>query len=206
MTTREKVRGLLNQGKGVKEIARGLGLSKATVSYHKRRLGLPIDTKCARRYDWAEIQRYYDAGHSRRGCQQQFGFSSASWTDAVRRGDIVPRPFPMPLDELLVANVRRGRWNVRQRLLSAGLKSNTCEQCGINEWLGKPLSMALHHINGDGRDNRIENLRLLCPNCHSQTPNFSGKNCRRLRGGKPRPRRATAPVSGPSPTPRAAGR
>ncbi|HEV3377193.1 MAG TPA: HNH endonuclease [Thermoleophilaceae bacterium] len=40
----------------------------------------------------------------------------------------------------------------------------------------QPLSMALHHVNGEGRDNRLENLALLCPNCHAQTPNFSGRN------------------------------
>jgi predicted HNH restriction endonuclease len=40
--------------------------------------------------------------------------------------------------------------------------------------------MALHHVNGDGRDNRLENLQLLCPNCHSQTENFSGRGRRRL--------------------------
>ena len=41
--------------------------------------------------------------------------------------------------------------------------------------------MALHHVNGDGLDNRIENIALLCPNCHSQTPNFSGRNIKRAR-------------------------
>jgi predicted HNH restriction endonuclease len=41
--------------------------------------------------------------------------------------------------------------------------------------------MALHHINGDGSDNRLENLALLCPNCHAQTPNFSGRNRRSRR-------------------------
>ena len=43
-------------------------------------------------------------------------------------------------------------------------------------WNGKPLTLQLHHINGNNRDNRLENLTFLCPNCHSQTDNFSGKN------------------------------
>jgi Zn finger protein HypA/HybF involved in hydrogenase expression len=64
--------------------------------------------------------------------------------------------------------------------LAEGLKESRCERCGIDSWLGEPLSMALHHINGDGLDNRLENLALLCPNCHAQTPNFSGRN-RRIR-------------------------
>jgi predicted HNH restriction endonuclease len=41
--------------------------------------------------------------------------------------------------------------------------------------------MALHHVNGDGLDNRLENIALLCPNCHSQTPNVSGRNIKRAR-------------------------
>ena len=44
-----------------------------------------------------------------------------------------------------------------------------------DDWLGEPLSMNLHHVNGDGDDNRLENLMLLCPNCHSQTANFAGR-------------------------------
>lgn len=66
--TREKVRTLLEQGRPVKEIARLLGLSPGTVGYHKRRLGLPIDDKFNRRYDWGEVQRFYDRGFTvRRG-------------------------------------------------------------------------------------------------------------------------------------------
>jgi hypothetical protein len=89
----------------------------------------------------------------------------------------------MPLEALFVRGPARSRINIKQRLLAAGIKTNRCEECGLTEWRGRALSMALHHINGDGRDNRIENLAMLCPNCHSQTPNFAAKNCRRARAG-----------------------
>lgn len=50
--------------------------------------------------------------------------------------------------------------------------NNTCEHCGITEWQGKPITLELDHINGDNTDNSRENLRILCPNCHSQTSTF----------------------------------
>ena len=68
-------------------------------------------------------------------------------------------------------------------MIRAGLKENRCENCGITEWLGKPLSMELHHVNGDGRDNRLENLQLLCGNCHAQTDNWGGRGVGRRRNG-----------------------
>ena len=94
---------------------------------------------------------------------------------AVVRGAVKPRPRATPLTSLLARGKLRGRYNLKLRLMRAGLKDGSCEKCGIGDWRGEPLSMALHHVNGDGRDNRLDNLRLLCPNCHSQTENFAGR-------------------------------
>jgi 5-methylcytosine-specific restriction endonuclease McrA len=173
--TSAKVEASLRRGESQLGTARALGIAASTVSYHARRLGYPAQEKCRRRYDWDEIQRYYDAGHSVRGCAAHFGFSTQTWHAAVHRGAVRPRPRALPLPELLVADRKRGRWNLKLRLLQAGLKDGSCEDCGITAWRGRPLSMALHHVNGDGGDNRLENLRLLCPNCHSQTENFAGR-------------------------------
>jgi Zn finger protein HypA/HybF involved in hydrogenase expression len=86
----------------------------------------------------------------------------------------------MPIEHLLVSNrLRTNRSHLKRRLLDEGLKANRCEQCGLTEWRGQPLSMALHHVNGDGKDNRLQNLELLCPNCHSQTENFAGRKLAR---------------------------
>jgi len=156
-----------------------LGVSRSTVSYHAGRLGEPVDPRGARRYDWDAVQRHYDAGHSVRDCQAHFGFSRQTWHAAVKRGAVVARPHPLPLEELLVAGVPRGRFNIKARLIRAGLKAKACEICGIAKWNGRLIVLALHHLNGDRYDNRVENLQLLCPNCHSQTENFAGRNGRR---------------------------
>lgn len=65
--------------------------------------------------------------------------------------------------------------HVKNLLYNMGIKENKCECCGISEWNGKPIQCELHHINGDTTDNRIENLIILCPNCHSQTENFRNR-------------------------------
>lgn len=63
---------------------------------------------------------------------------------------------------------------LKNKLLQEGIKENKCEICGLTEWLGHPLTIQLHHIDGDNTNNEISNLRMLCPNCHSQTDNYRG--------------------------------
>jgi DNA-binding CsgD family transcriptional regulator len=178
LRTRELVAGLLARGLSRSEVARRLDIAKSTVTYHAAKLGEEIDERCAKRFDWSVVQAYYDEGHSVRDCVRTFGFSSWSWHEAVGRGAITPRPGFKPLEEIFAANTRRGRGHLKQRLLRAGLKDGRCERCGMSEWRGEPISIALHHINGVRNDNRLENLELLCPNCHSQTDTYSGRNGR----------------------------
>lgn len=82
-----------------------------------------------------------------------------------------------PLEEILVENSNyTNNSSLKKRLLEEGLLKYECYECHISEWNGKPLSLQLDHINGNNSDNRLENLRFLCPNCHSQTETFSGRN------------------------------
>jgi hypothetical protein len=184
--TRRWVLRLYERGLTQQEIASRLGLTKSTVAFHIRRIGIEPDARFARRYDWDEIQRAYDTGLSVRQCARRFGFNLASWHQAKQRGDVVARPRAMPIKDLLVVGRRTSRHHLKLRLLAEGLKENRCEQCGISEWQGAPLNMQLHHVNGDGTDNRLENIRLLCANCHSQTETYGGRN------GHRRPRQPSA--------------
>jgi len=83
----------------------------------------------------------------------------------------------IPLQEVLVRNSPYARKNLKKRLIDEGLLKNRCDICEQTPtWKSKPLVLVLDHINGTRNDNRIENLRFLCPNCNSQQPTFAGRN------------------------------
>ena len=80
------------------------------------------------------------------------------------------------LSEILVENSSYKTVDLKKRLLESNLKQDICEICGQpNSWNGKPLVLQLDHINGNHYDNRLENLRIVCPNCHTQTETFSSR-------------------------------
>jgi hypothetical protein len=81
-----------------------------------------------------------------------------------------------PVEEYLSNQRPIQSYKLKNRLLAEGLKQHKCECCGISEWNGQPAPIELDHIDGNRYNNIIENLRILCPNCHAQTDTYRGKN------------------------------
>jgi hypothetical protein len=98
-------------------------------------------------------------------------FLGQRWNVGVSPGKVIP------LEVILVqASTYTNLDRLKKRLIRAGLLEEHCYECGLTEWRGKPIALQLEHRNGDNRDHRIGNLCLLCPNCHSQTATFAGRN------------------------------
>lgn len=86
-------------------------------------------------------------------------------------------PNEISINEALVRNSTFTKSHLKAKLLKNKLLENKCYECEIGpQWNGKVLNLQVDHINGCNTDHRIENLRFLCPNCHSQTPTFCGAN------------------------------
>lgn len=84
------------------------------------------------------------------------------------------------LEEILIENSPyKSPSKLKEKLIKFGLKKRECETCKNTKWLGQDIKLEIHHINGINTDNRIENLQILCPNCHAYTDNFRGKNINR---------------------------
>ncbi|HXV05795.1 MAG TPA: hypothetical protein VFP23_07850 [Solirubrobacterales bacterium] len=86
---------------------------------------------------------------------------------------------PIPIKEILVEGSTYSRGKLKQRLYDEGLKQRRCEMCGQEEcWRGRWMSLILDHINGVPDDNRLENLRIVCPNCAATLDTHCGRKNR----------------------------
>lgn len=107
-------------------------------------------------------------------------FTGQGWNT----GDDFVAPSKKDLDEILVDDsTYTNSATLRLRLIDEGVLEARCVSCELDEWLGKPIPLELDHINGKHTDNRLENLRLLCPSCHALTRTYKGFNIK-ARGNK----------------------
>jgi hypothetical protein len=106
-----------------------------------------------------------------------------AWAAGTTRSGRAPRP----LQEILVRDspYRDGSSKLRERLIREGVLEPVCAHCGLTTWRGSPAPLRLDHVNGDPRDNRAENLRLLCANCDALTATYCGRNIGRRRYSGP---------------------
>lgn len=82
-------------------------------------------------------------------------------------------------EDVFKKNSPIGSSRVSGYLFKFALKERVCERCGKSEWEGEPIPLQVHHIDGDRTNNSIENLQVLCPNCHALTDNYCGKNAKK---------------------------
>ncbi len=148
-TSKEELQELLDNSDSVSDVLRSFGLNPASGNHRTLRERVKLDD-----LSLEELNQNLKVAQRKRGKLKKVSSST-----------------------LLVKNSKVGSSKLKKRILDEGLLENKCSMCGIGpEWNGKALVLQLDHINGDSTDNRIENLRIVCPNCHTQTETFSGKH------------------------------
>ena len=80
-----------------------------------------------------------------------------------------------PIEKYFNNEIAITSYKLKKRILKEKIKPNKCEICGLSVWLSKPIPLELHHINCDNKDNRLENLLLVCPNCHALTDGYRNR-------------------------------
>jgi len=182
--------------KGLKYCSDSLGRNKEGVESKARRLGIQ-STRTKILYCEENILKVVLKSKSLKECLENMGLKAAGGNYEVIKKYIEKYkiniehfetvkeknirigfiPVKKELVNVLVENSNFSRTSLKNKLINEGIMKYECVKCkNKGKWMGEPVSLQLDHINGVNNDNRIENLRFLCPNCHSQTETYAGKN------------------------------
>jgi len=104
-------------------------------------------------------------------------FTGKGWCEGKEHTIFIQKHIEYPLDNILTKNSTYTHSNgLKKKLLKTGLFEDKCYRCGIKKWQNGKLILQIHHIDNDKTNNSLENLTILCPNCHSQIPNCAEEN------------------------------
>ena len=201
---------LVSSKSNATEVLEALGLSRGSYVYlqeHIKRLGVSTNHWSHLRREWTDAQLTESVGlrfsmaavlvdlglkgtggnyRSLWGHIKRLGLATTHWTGQGHlRGKTHSWTKKVPLSEVLVENSTFSTTHLSKRLVKEGVLRYECSEpdCLLSAWKGKPISLHLDHKNGVHTDNRLENLRLLCPNCHSQTETYGSKNIGKYKNG-----------------------
>lgn len=209
MKLADQIRAAIKEGKKIPDITRQFGVAASTVAYHRKQLGEQKYTFSRKLIDWNVAQNLYDQGNTYKEICTKLNCNESSLRRGIKRGLLTPMPSTLRAAQLKASRglSPRGR-NVcndaeifcidskvsstvlRKRcrkgdVILPGCQNDQCPHYMVAEpvWAGKLLVLQLDHVNGKRDDNRISNLRWLCPNCHSQTNTYCGRNNQRRSAG-----------------------
>ena len=194
---------LIVSGLSIRAISREIELSYTPIRKRIKRINRNISEESqlvpsrftgGRQRTWTDDQliEAVAAGTTWSDCIRALGLSDTSagnWKTVQRRAEELNLDFShfqgksvgrggqrRPLEEILVKGSTYTTSGLKRKLLDAGLKEARCEGCNGAEWRGVPMPLEVEHVNGISNDHRVENLQLLCPNCHALTTTWRGRN------------------------------